>query len=74
MVDRKTEVIILTSVLGLLAIVAVVLRFIARRVKRSSLGTDDYTILAALVLSPLFRVYTLLNCVSLLRSEYVHRL
>ena len=49
MVERKTEVIILTSVMGVLAIAAVMLRFTARRIKRSPLESDDYTILAALV-------------------------
>lgn len=42
-------VIILATVFSLLAIVAVGLRFQARKLKRSRLGVDDYLILPALV-------------------------
>jgi ABC-type proline/glycine betaine transport system substrate-binding protein len=38
------------SVFTALSVLAVILRFVARRIKRAQLGWDDWTILAALVM------------------------
>ena len=43
----------LAAVLSILATVAVVLRFYARRIKKVSLSWDDYLIVLALVMFPL---------------------
>ena len=52
MQSRKVTVVALDVVLAVLAIAAVIVRLICRSVKRNSLGTDDYTVIVALVLSP----------------------
>lgn len=38
------------SVFTTLSVLAVILRFVARRIKRTQFGLDDWTILAALVM------------------------
>ena len=48
-VESAGKMYALAIVLGLLAIVATVLRFYARRIKQASLSWDDYMILPALV-------------------------
>ena len=48
-VSGNDNIIIISVVFSLVAIVAVALRLYARRLKRQSLGADDYTILPALV-------------------------
>ena len=52
MADRRPAVIIVPIFMALIASSAVVLRFWARRIKRASIGPDDYTIVIALVRSP----------------------
>ncbi|MCJ1447904.1 MAG: hypothetical protein MMC23_008416 [Stictis urceolatum] len=49
MQSRKVTVVALDVVLAVLAIAAVIVRLICRSVKRNSLGTDDYTVIVALV-------------------------
>ena len=46
------QVVGVTTFLTVLALIAIVLRFCARRLKKVDLGWDDYTILPAMV-SPL---------------------
>ena len=56
MADSAGKMYALAIVLGLLAIVATVLRFYARRMKQASLSWDDYMILPALVCCAAFNV------------------
>ena len=49
MAESAGKMYALAIVLGLLAIVATVLRLYARRIKQASLSWDDYMILPALV-------------------------
>jgi ABC-type proline/glycine betaine transport system substrate-binding protein len=51
-VDNSQAPVILAtgSVFTALSVLAVFLRFVARRIKRAQLGWDDWTILAALVM------------------------
>ena len=49
MTDSAGKMYALATVLSVLAIVAVILRFYARRVKQTALSWDDYAILPALV-------------------------
>lgn len=49
MAESAGKMYALATVLSLLAIVATVLRFYARRMKQASLSWDDYMILPALV-------------------------
>ena len=49
MAESAGKMYALAIVLSLLAIVATVLRFYARRIKQASLSWDDYIILPALV-------------------------
>ena len=49
MEDRRLATILVPIFLSVLAILAVSLRLIARRLNRTSLGLDDWTILIALV-------------------------
>lgn len=51
MTETPGKMIALATVLTLLAVVAVSLRFFARRIKKTKLAWDDYTILPALVYS-----------------------
>ena len=52
-VSLPTNIIIISIIFSLVAIAAVALRFYSRRIKRASLGLDDYFIIPALVsLSP----------------------
>lgn len=51
MEDRKLATILVPIFLSVLAILAVSLRLIARRMNRTSLGPDDWTVLIALVCS-----------------------
>lgn len=52
MVQSPGQVVGITVFLMVLALLAIVLRFCARRLKKVGLGWDDYTIVAAMV-SPL---------------------
>ena len=45
------QVVGVTTFLGILALLAIVLRYRARRLKKVGLGWDDYTIVAAMVRS-----------------------
>lgn len=47
--DRGMQVIMVTAVFLFIATLFVILRLIARRIKRAPLGADDYWIFAALV-------------------------
>ncbi len=47
--DQRRTILGLSIVFPIISIVAVLLRFEARRVNRVRLGSDDWTILAALV-------------------------
>ncbi len=49
MAESAGKMYAIATVLSILAIVAIVLRFYARRIKRTALWWDDYTILLALV-------------------------
>ncbi len=61
MVETPEKMYTLATVLTLLAAVAVLLRFRARRIKKASLAWDDYMILFALV-SRVPQVMLLLCC------------
>ena len=49
--QSPSQVVGVTTFLGLLALLAIALRFCARRLKKVGLGWDDYTIVAAMVRS-----------------------
>ena len=49
MAESAGKMYALATVLSILAIVAIMLRFYARRIRRTALSWDDYTILLALV-------------------------
>ena len=49
MEDRRPAVIIVPLFMGIIAVASVGLRFYARRIKKSPLGSDDYTIAVAMV-------------------------
>ena len=51
MVQSPGQVVGVTTFLTVLALVAIVLRFCARRLKKVGLGWDDYTIVLAMVSS-----------------------
>lgn len=51
MVQSPGQVVGVTTFLAVLALLAIVLRFCARRLKKVGLGWDDYTIVAAMVRS-----------------------
>lgn len=53
MAQSPGQVVGVTTFLALLALIAISLRFCARRLKKVGLGWDDYTIVAAMVSSPL---------------------
>ena len=47
--DQRPTILILSIVFPIISIASMLMRFEARRVKRVSLGADDWTILVALV-------------------------
>ena len=49
MAESAGKMYVLATVLSILAIVAVMLRFYARRIRQTALSWDDYVILPALV-------------------------
>lgn len=50
--DQRPTILALSIAFPIISVLAVILRFEARRVKRVHLGADDWTILAALVRGP----------------------
>ena len=51
MEDRKLATIVVPVFLSFFAILAIALRLLARRLKRVKLGSDDWTIIIAVVIS-----------------------
>ena len=76
MVQSTSQTVGVTIFLTVLALVAIMLRFCARRLKKVGLGWDDYTILPAMVSSILYPCVMDLgqNSMTDLGTAFYHRL
>ena len=71
--DQRPTILGLSIAFPIVSIIAILLRFEARRVNRVKLGADDWTILIALVGHPTSSIYIIVVLTEVLAAAYDRR-